>query len=56
MDEELVKVSKSKVKKEKTQGPEQTKSADTTPKKRKLGAPVKLDVEEIGIEYRSDTS
>lgn len=56
LEEELVKVSKSKGKKEKTQSPEKSKSAETTPKKRKLGAPVKLDVEEVGIEHRSYTS
>ena len=56
VDEVLAKMSKGKGKKEKTQSPEKSKSAETTPKKRKLGPAVKLEVEEIGIEYRSDTS
>lgn len=48
LEEELAKVSKGK--KGIMGSPEETRSAETTPKKRKLGPPVRIDMEEDGDE------
>lgn len=60
LEEELAKVTKKKRVGEDTpekakgtdkgtsKSPEKARSAESTPKKRKLGPPVKLDVEELG--------